>query len=179
MKKVFIWLWVVAGLFFLGFALIIVAAFTTHATSFSGQADLYLKFENEKHELLSPEIQDADGHAVKPESTGYYLVHPKFEARDTNIYDTLADNGPLPRTAIVAFNESGGKHHEVQFVYDRHGKVWQAIVSFPDPSIADVQVVNSSLDFKGLDGEADHQRRHFESTIYAKALVGAPIIKND
>jgi hypothetical protein len=49
------------------------------------------------------------------------------------------------------------------------------VVSFPDPSIADVQVINSSLDFKGT----DQARRHFESTIYAKALIGPPIVNND
>jgi|GEM_PF-5872096 len=175
MKTVFIWLWAVVGLFVLGLGLVMAAAFTTHSTSFSGQSDLYLKFENEKHEPVVLEVTDTDGHVVKPESTGYYLFHPKFEARDTNIFDALADNGPLPRTSIVAFDEAGGKHHEVQFVYDRHGRVWQAIMSFPDPTIADCQVVNSSLDFKGLDGD----KRHFDSTIYAKALVGAPILDNN
>lgn len=175
MKKVFVGLWTVAGLFVLGVGLVLSAAFTTHETDFSGEADLYLKFETTDHKPLTLEVSDRDGHLLKPESTGYVLLHPRFEARETNIFDTLADQGPLPRSSSVTFEEAGGKHHEIQFNYDRHGRVWQAVIAFPDPSLADVEVVNSSLDFKGLDGS----KRHFGSTIYAKALVGPPIIKND
>jgi hypothetical protein len=174
MRKVFVALWIVVGLFVLGLALVISAAFTTQTTEFAGEPELYLKFQTPDRHELRPSLATVDGQELKPDTNGYYLLRPKFETRETNIYDSFAKDGPLPRTAIVAFNE-GVKHHEIQFVFDRHGRVWQAIVAFPDPTINDVEVVNSSLDFKGIESS----KRHFDSTIYAKAFIGAPIIKND
>jgi hypothetical protein len=79
MKKVFVWLWTVVALFVLGVVLVLTASFTTTPTDFSGQADLYLKFESSgTHQPLEVSVFDSDGNALKPESTGYVLLHPKF-----------------------------------------------------------------------------------------------------
>jgi hypothetical protein len=174
MKPIFIWLWSVVFLFILGVALIFTAAFTTHATDFSGTADLHLTFETEDHRPLVVVLTDASDQPIARESDGSYLLHPKFESRETNVFDTFG-GGPHPRNSIVAFFEAGHKHHEISFTYDRHGHIWQAEVAFPDPTIAAVDLVNSSLTFKANEGP----RRRYESSIVAKALVGAPIIKND
>jgi hypothetical protein len=173
MKKVFIPLWTVVGLFLLGAILICTAAFTTHATDFSGAADLHLRFETEDHKPLSIVLNDGDGKPLESDPQGATILHPKFESRETNIFDTF-NNGPHPRTSNIAFFENGHRH-EVQFTYDKHGHAWKAELSFPDPSIAEIQLEKSTLEFKGLDGP----RRRYESAIFAKALVGPPIIKND
>lgn len=174
MKKIFIPLWTVVGFFLLGIALIFIAAFTTHATDFSGLGDLHLAFESEDHKPLSLALTDADDKPVLHDADGAAILHPKFESRETNVFDTFS-GGPNPRTSIVAFFEAGHKRHEIQFTYDRHGHVWKAEISFPDSTLAVVDIEKSSFKFKGLEGA----RRHYESLIIAKALVGSPIIKND
>jgi hypothetical protein len=179
MRKSLIALSFVAGLFVLGLALVLSAAFTTHTTEFAGTVELNLKFMTADRKDVTLELTDAQGASLKPDSNGYYLLRPKFETRDTNIFDTFGEKGPLPRTAIVSFKEAGGKSHEIQFVYDRNGRVWQANVQFPDPTISGVEVVNSSLDFKGSERNGDREKRRFDSLIYAKAIVGPSVIKND
>lgn len=179
MTKTFAALWVVSGLFVLGLVLVLTAAFTTRTTQFAGEPELYLKFQTTDRKDVALDLSTVDGVALKPDESGYVLLRPKFETRETNVFDTLNANGPLPRTAIIAFKEAGTKSHEIQFVYDRNGRVWQAVIAFPDPTISDVEIVNSSLDFKGLEGEGDSTKRRFESTIYAKAIVGSPIIKGN
>ena len=174
MKKVFIPLWTVVGLFSLGVILIFTAAFTTHATDFSGTADLHLKFETEAHKPVAMTLTDADGKRVELDHDAVLVLHPKFESRETNVFDTFG-GGPHPRTAIVSFFENGHIRHEIQFTYDRHGHVWKSEISFPDPSIASIELEKSSFEFKGDDGA----RRRYESAIFAKALVGPPIITND
>jgi hypothetical protein len=179
MTKTFAALWTVSGLFVLGLVLVLTAAFTTHTTRFAGEPELYLKFQTADRKDVVLDLSTVDGAALKPDESGYVLLRPRFETRETNVFDTLNTNGPLPRTAIIAFKEAQTKSHEIQFTYDRNGRVWQAVVAFPDPTISHVEIVNSSLDFKGLEGEGDNQRRHFESTIYAKAIVGPPIVEGN
>lgn len=169
MKKVFIALWTVVGLFSFGIFLAIFTAFTMHPTAFTGQANVHLKFVDPSDKLVKFTVTGAPIAA-----DGSALVVAKFEARDTGIWDTF-NNGPKPRTAVVSFMDDGGKRHEIFFRYDRHDAVWQAEISFPDPSLSDVIVEKSSLDFQGVEGD----RRKFTSEIYARAVVGPPIIKND
>ncbi len=174
MKKTFIALWIVVALFVLGLGLVLFAAFTTRTTEFTGNVELNLKFMRADRSDVTLELTDASGAALKPDSNGYILLRPKFETRDTNFFDAVGEKGALPRTAIVSFKE-GTKNHEIQFVYDGKGRVWQAIVAFPDPTISGVEVVNSSLDFKGEEGG----KRRFDSVIFAKAIVGPPVLSND
>ncbi len=174
MKKVFIPLWIVVGLFFLGLILFFTAAFTTHPIEFSGTAVLHLKFETEDHKAVSILLTDADGKPVDSDAQGAALLHPSFESRETNVFDTFA-GGPRPRVSMVVFFEGAHRRHEIQFTYDRRGQVWKAEAAFPDPLILAIELEKSSLDFKATEGT----RRRYESAIFAKALVGPMIAKHD
>lgn len=158
----------------MGFLGLAVAAFTTQTTEFEGTADLHLSFEDAFHKPVQISLTDPSDQPLKAEPNGEVVLHPKFETRETNIFDKFL-GGPRPRTAVIAFYEAGHRHHEMTFTYDRHDHVWNCEMSFPDPTISKVDVEKSTLVFRGL----DVNRRRYESSIFAKALIGPPIISND
>lgn len=184
MKRAFIALAIVATVFALGFVGLVIASFTTHQTDFAGTADLYLQFVTNEGKPFGVVLTDENDRAVALDLNGEVLLHPKFESRETNIFDRWL-GGPRPRTAVVAFYESGHKRHEVTFTYNRHDRAWLAEVSFPDPTISKVEIDRSTLVFKGevtdrpALGGVRVETRAYGSEIHARAVVGPPIISND
>lgn len=166
-NKVFVALWFVVGIFLLGFLGLMTASFTTQTTEFAGRADLKLSFENSAHQRMAVLLTDENDQPLAPGANGSLLLHPQFESRESNIFDKLL-GGPRPLAAVIVFYESGHKRHEITFTYNRHEQVWKSELSFPDPTIAKVELENSTLVFRGFEGG----RRLYESSIEAKALVG-------